>query len=62
MLRSYMRYWPAVGGVIFAVVALLVGVFADLLVPTQRFMAVFFMLLVLHEFEEYVLPGASLRQ
>lgn len=57
MLRSYMRYWAAVGGVIFAVVALLVGVFADLLVPTQRFMAVFFMLLVLHEFEEYVLPG-----
>ena len=57
MLRSYMRYWPAVGGVIFAVVAILVGTFGDQLVPTQRLMAVFFMLLLLHEFEEYVLPG-----
>ena len=52
-----MRYWPAVGGVIFAVVAILVGTFGDQLVPTQRLMAVFFMLLLLHEFEEYVLPG-----
>lgn len=57
MLRSYMRYWPAVGGVIFAVVAILVGTFGDLLAPTQRLMSVFFMLLLLHEFEEYVLPG-----
>ena len=57
MLRSYMRYWPAVGGVIFAVVAILWGTFGDLLAPTQRLMSVFFMLLLLHEFEEYVLPG-----
>ena len=57
MLRSYMRYWPAVGGVIFAVVAILLGIWGDRLVPTQRLMSVFFMLLLLHEFEEYVLPG-----
>ena len=57
MLRNYMRYWPAVGGVIFAAVAILVGTFSDLLAPTQRLMSVFFMLLLLHEFEEYVLPG-----
>lgn len=57
MLRSYMRYWAAVGGVIFAVVAILLGTFGDLLAPTQRLMSVFFMLLLLHEFEEYVLPG-----
>ena len=43
MLRSYMRYWPAVGGVIFAAVAILVGTFGDLLAPTQRLMSVFFM-------------------
>lgn len=52
-----MRYWPAVGGVIFAVVAILLGIWGDRLVPTQRLMSVFFMLLLLHEFEEYVLPG-----
>ena len=57
MSRSYMRYWPVVGGVIFAAVAILVGTFGDLLAPTQRLMSVFFMLLLLHEFEEYVLPG-----
>ena len=57
MLRSYMRYWPAVGGVIFAIIAILLGIFGDILAPTQRLMSVFFMLLLLHEFEEYVLPG-----
>ena len=57
MLRSYMRYWPAVGGIIFAVVAILMGTFGEFLAPTQRLMSVFFMLLLLHEFEEYVLPG-----
>ena len=35
MLRNYMRYWPAVGGVIFAAVAILVGTFSDLLAPSD---------------------------
>lgn len=57
MIRSYMRYWPVVGGVLFAAMAILMGIFADAILVQQRLMIIFFMILTLHEFEEYVFPG-----
>lgn len=57
MIRSYIRYWPVVGGVIFVALALTLGIFADYIPALQRLMILFFMILTLHEFEEYVYPG-----
>lgn len=57
MIRSYMRYWPVVGGVVFVALALSLGIFADSIPALQRLMVLFFMILTLHEFEEYVYPG-----
>ena len=57
MIRSYIRYWLVVGGIIFALMAITLGIFADSIPALQRLMILFFMILTLHEFEEYVYPG-----
>lgn len=62
MIRSYIRYWPVVGGIIFALMAITLGIFADSIPALQRLMILFFMILTLHEFEEYVYPGGFLQQ
>jgi len=53
----YRNNWYYVGGILFVIMAFVVGIFGPEMEPTRRLMILFFMALVLHEFEEYVLPG-----
>ena len=53
----YRNNWYYVGGILFVVLAFTLGIFGADMEPTRRFMILFFMAMVLHEFEEYVLPG-----
>ncbi len=55
-----MRYWPVVCGIIFVALALTLGILADSVPALQRLLILFFMILTLHEFEEYVYPGGFL--
>ena len=56
-MNWYRNNWYYVGGVIFVILAFVVGIWGPDMADTRRLMVLFFMALVLHEFEEYVLPG-----
>lgn len=56
-MNWYRNNWYYVGGILFALLAFIVGIFGPDMEPTRRIMFLFFMMMILHEFEEYVLPG-----
>ncbi len=56
-MRAYMNDWYYIGGVIFAVLAFVLGLFGDMIDPMRRIMIVLFMCLLAHQFEEYAVPG-----
>lgn len=56
-MKSYMNNWYYVGGFIFAVLAVILGLFADTIDPMRRLMIVLYMCLLAHQFEEYAVPG-----
>lgn len=56
-MRRYMNNWYYIGGIIFAVLALFLGLFGDMIDPMRRIMIVLYMCLILHQFEEYAVPG-----
>lgn len=56
-MRKYINNWYYIGGIIFAVLALLIGMFGDTLDPMRRIMIVLFMCLLAHQYEEYAVPG-----
>lgn len=55
--RFFTRYWAAIGGVLFVGLAFFVGIWGSWLPTMQRYMVLFFMALLFHQFEEYVFPG-----
>lgn len=57
VFRFYCRYWSAIGGLLFILLAFFVGLTPDLVPTTQRLMILLFMALLFHQFEEYVFPG-----
>lgn len=57
VFRFYCRYWSAIGGLLFVLLAFFVGLTPDLVPTTQRLMILLFMALLFHQFEEYVFPG-----
>lgn len=55
---SFMRKnWYYVGGVLFVVLSFSVGFFGDLLNPLSKILTLSFMALLVHQFEEYAIPG-----
>lgn len=56
-MRRYMNNWYYVGGVIFVILAFVLALFGDMIDPMRKIMIAFFMSLLIHEFEEYAVPG-----
>lgn len=56
-LNWYRNNWYYVGGGIFVALAIVMSLFGELIDPVRRIMIVGYMGLLIHQFEEYVLPG-----
>lgn len=56
-MKKYMNNWYYIGGIIFVVLALLLGLFGSQIDPMRRLMIVLYMCLLAHQFEEYAVPG-----
>lgn len=56
-MRFMYRNWYLGGGVLFVALAFLVGFLGDTLNPLSRILTLSFMALLVHQFEEYALPG-----
>ena len=56
-LNWYRNNWYYVGGGIFVGLAIVMALFGELIDPVRRIMIVGYMGLLIHQFEEYVLPG-----
>lgn len=55
--KSYSQNWYYVGGVLFVSLAFMVGFFGDTVNPLSKILTLSFMALLVHQFEEYALPG-----
>ena len=55
--KSYSQNWYYVGGALFVGLAFLVGFFGDTVNPLSKILTLSFMALLVHQFEEYALPG-----
>ncbi|MBQ2777288.1 MAG: HXXEE domain-containing protein [Peptococcaceae bacterium] len=56
-MRFYRNNWYYIGGILFAFLAFILGLFSDFIDPMRRIMIVLFMCLLAHQFEEYAVPG-----
>ncbi|QSN64333.1 hypothetical protein [Caballeronia sp. M1242] len=57
-LNFYRRNWYYVGGILFVLLAYLMGFWgADHLAPVQIILVYSFMAMLAHQFEEYAAPG-----
>lgn len=55
--RFFSKNWYYAGGVLFVALAFLVGFFGDALDPLRNILLLSFMALLVHQFEEYAIPG-----
>lgn len=55
--KFYSQNWYYVGGVLFVGLAFVVGFFGEALNPLSKILTLSFMALLVHQFEEYALPG-----
>lgn len=55
--RFLSKNWYYIGGVLFVALAFLVGFFGDALDPLRKILLLSFMALLVHQFEEYAIPG-----
>lgn len=56
-MKFYSNNWYYIGGIIFAILAFILGLFGDMIEPMRRIMMVLYMCLLAHQFEEYAVPG-----
>jgi hypothetical protein len=56
-MRYYKNHWYHFGGALFALLAAFVGLWGGGMPEIQRILLVSFMALLMHQFEEYALPG-----
>ena len=56
-MSYYVRNWYNVGLAIFIALAFFIGFWGDLIDPLQRILTLSFMALLIHQFEEYGVPG-----
>lgn len=56
-MKVYIRNWYYIGGIIFTVLAFTLGIFGNQIDPMRRIMMVLYMSLLVHQYEEYAVPG-----
>lgn len=56
-MKSYRRNWYYIGGILFVVLSFCMGFFGHLVSHIQLILIYSFMALLVHQFEEYGLPG-----
>ncbi len=56
-MNFYRHNWYYIGGILFVVLAYAMGAFGNMLEPIQVILVYSFMALLVHQFEEYGLPG-----
>lgn len=56
-MNTWRNNWYYIGGIIFVVLAMVIGLFAESIDPMRRLMIVMYMCLLAHQFEEYAVPG-----
>jgi len=57
MMSFYRKNWYYVGGILFVVLAFFVGFWGNQIDPLRKILVLSFMSLLMHQFEEYALPG-----
>jgi len=57
LIAWYRNNWYYVGGVLFVILSVGMALFGEHIDPVRRIMIVGYMGLIIHQFEEYVLPG-----
>lgn len=57
VFRFYSKNWYYIGGVLFVALAFIVGFFGASFNPLSKILTLSFMALLVHQFEEYALPG-----
>ncbi len=56
-LKFYIKNWYYFGAVLFVALAYIIGFFGEVINPLQKILILSFMALLVHQFEEYGLPG-----
>jgi hypothetical protein len=56
-MKLYRNNWYYIGGILFVVLSFVMGFFGNHVSPIQLILVTSFMALLVHQFEEYVLPG-----
>jgi len=57
LFKFYSKNWYYIGGVLFVVLAFVVGFLGEGFNPLSKILTLSFMALLVHQFEEYALPG-----
>lgn len=57
ILKIYIKNWYYFGAILFVALAYIIGFFGDVINPIQKILTLSFMALLVHQFEEYGLPG-----
>src|SRR6516164_10613815 len=56
-MKFYRDNWYYIGGILFVALAFTIGLTGNNINPLQRILALSFMSLLVHQFEEYAIPG-----
>ena len=56
-LKFYIKNWYYFGAVLFVTLTYIIGIFGEVINPLQKILTLSFMALLVHQFEEYGLPG-----
>jgi len=56
-MNYYRKNWYYIGGIIFVLLAFLIGFWGCNITPIRKILILSFMALLVHQFEEYALPG-----
>lgn len=57
MVKFYRNNWYYVGGIIFIALSYIVGIWGSEIDPVRKILVLSYMALLVHQFEEYALPG-----
>ena len=57
IFKSYIKNWHYIGGILFVALAFLVGFFGEAIEPLRKILLLSYMALLVHQFEEYAVPG-----
>lgn len=55
--KFYIKNWYYIGGILFVVLAFLAGFFGESVDPLRKILLLSYMALLVHQFEEYAIPG-----